>query len=88
MNYDKKSVSHRLKIIAGQIEGLAKMIDEGKYCVDVLTQSLATQKALEKIDEIILKNHLDGCVVDQMRNGEEDKAVEELLSIYSLARKN
>jgi DNA-binding FrmR family transcriptional regulator len=87
MEYDRKSISHKLKIIAGQIEGLSKMIDENKYCVDVLIQSLSIQKALQKIDQEVLKDHIGGCVVEQMKGGEEKKALEELLRIYDLSRK-
>jgi DNA-binding FrmR family transcriptional regulator len=86
--YDRKSSAHKLKIIAGQVSGLAKMIEEEKYCVDVLTQSLAVQKALQKIDASILEAHISSCVVDQMKDGKEAKAIEELVNIYSLARKN
>ena len=88
VEYDRTSTSHKLKIIAGQIEGLSKMIEEGKYCVDVLTQSLSIQKSLQKIDKQILEEHINGCVVDQMKNGEETKATDELTKIYSLYRKN
>jgi DNA-binding FrmR family transcriptional regulator len=87
MKYDKSSISHRLKIIAGQIEGLAKMIEEDKYCIDILTQSLAVQKALQKVDHKILENHLNTCVLDQVKSGEEKKSVDELLNIYNLSRK-
>lgn len=85
---DKSSATHRLSIISGQISGLSKMIEEGKYCIDVLTQSLAIQKALQEVDKKILEEHLNSCVKTQMKNGEEKKAVEELSKIYSLARKN
>lgn len=88
MEYDRKSVSHKLKIISGQVDGLSKMIDQGQYCVDVLSQSLSIQKALQKIDKQILEEHISGCVVDQMKNGEEAQSVEELVKIYSLYRKN
>ena len=88
MEYDKKSAAHRLKIIAGQVNGLSKMIEDGKYCVDVITQSLSIQKALKEIDKKVLENHINGCVVDQMKNGEEEKAVEELVMLYSLSGKN
>ncbi len=88
MGYDRKSTSHKLKIIAGQIQGLSKMIEEGKYCVDVLTQSLSIQKSLQKIDEQILEEHINGCVVNQIKNNEEGKATNELVKIYSLYRKN
>lgn len=85
--YDKTSVSHRLKIIAGQINGLAKMIDEDKYCIDIITQSSAIQRALQQLDKAVLENHIHHCVVDQMKSGEEDKAVEELVKIFSISRK-
>jgi DNA-binding FrmR family transcriptional regulator len=84
--YDRTSISHKLKIVSGQLAGLAKMIDEGQYCVDILTQSLSIQKALQKIDKKILEDHLHGCVVDQMKNGEENLAIEELVKIYSLQK--
>lgn len=88
MEYDRKSISHKLKIIAGQIEGLSKMIDEDKYCIDVLTQSLSIQRSLQKIDKQILEEHIRGCVVDQIVNGEVEKSTEELVKIYSLYRKS
>jgi DNA-binding FrmR family transcriptional regulator len=87
MNYDRKSNSHKLKIIAGQVEGLAKMIEEDKYCIDILTQSLSIQKALQRVDKSILEDHLSCCVVDQMKSGEEEKAIGELVKIYALGRR-
>jgi CsoR family transcriptional regulator, copper-sensing transcriptional repressor len=88
MTYNKKSTSHRLKIIAGQINALSKMIEEDKYCMDILTQSLAIQKALKEIDKMVLKNHINSCVIDQIRTGDEEKATEELLRYYTLSVKN
>jgi CsoR family transcriptional regulator, copper-sensing transcriptional repressor len=88
MNYDRKSTSHKLKIIAGQIEGLSKMIDEDQYCIELLSQSLSIQRALQRVDKQILKEHINGCVVDQMKGGEEERAAEELVRIYSLYRKS
>lgn len=88
MKHEHSNISHRLKIVAGQVNGLAKMIDEDKYCIDILTQSLAIQKALQGVDQKILADHISSCVVDQMKNGKEDKAIDELDKIYSLSRKN
>ena len=87
MKYNRVSLSHKLKIISGQVSGLIKMIEEDKYCVDLLTQSLAIQNALKSIDKTILESHLKSCVVDQIRNGEEARSTKELLSIYALSRK-
>jgi CsoR family transcriptional regulator, copper-sensing transcriptional repressor len=80
------SLTHRLKIISGQINGLVKMIEEDKYCVDILTQSLAVQNALKQIDKLILDDHINSCVKDQIKNGDADKATKELIQIYSISR--
>lgn len=88
MEYDKNSTTHRLKIVMGQLNGLVKMIEDEKYCLDIITQSLAVQNALKEIEKIILEGHIHSCVVDQMKSGEEDKAIAELIKIYSLSGKN
>jgi len=88
MRFDRSSISHRLKIISGQVNGLAKMIEDDKYCVDILNQSLAVQKAIKEVDKIILENHLDTCVVDQIKSGKQKKTKEELVKIFSLVGKS
>ena len=82
MKYLRGSLSHRLKIIAGQVEGLARMIEEEKYCIDILTQSLAVQKALKKIDSVLMEKHISNCVPRQAMHGDVKKLTEELLSVY------
>ncbi len=54
----KKRAIHRTKIIEGQFKGLEKMIEDEKYCMDILTQSLAIQKSLASLNKLILENHL------------------------------
>ena len=81
---NKKAISHRLKIIAGQVNGISKMIEEDKYCIDILTQSLAIEKVLKEEDKEILNGHLATCTIDQIKSGEEKKATEELVKIFSL----
>jgi CsoR family transcriptional regulator, copper-sensing transcriptional repressor len=88
MRTDDKKISHRLKIISGQLAGLEKMIEEDKYCVDIVMQSLAIQSALREIDKAIVDGHIKTCVVEQIRKGETEKATEELAKIYSLYKKN
>ena len=83
----KKRAVHRSKIIAGQMQGLEKMIENENYCMDILTQSLAIQKSLASLNKLILENHLRTHVTDMMRSGdpkEEDKALNELLNLYEL----
>ncbi|MDP3900584.1 MAG: metal-sensing transcriptional repressor [bacterium] len=82
-----KRLSHRLKIAQGQLRGLEKMITEHAYCVDIFYQSLAIQESLKSFDGLIFENHLKTHIADQFKNGEEAKALQELLKIYKLKRK-
>lgn len=83
----KRRATHRSKIIEGQFKGLQKMIEDEKYCMDILTQSLAIQKSLASLNKLILENHLRTHVSDMMASGEESlqqKALEELVQLYEL----
>lgn len=79
---DKKRILHRLKIIKGHVNCIEKMVDNDAYCVNIIHQSLAVQKALKKFDLVIMKEHLTGCVIEQAKKGETDKISRELVSIY------
>ncbi|MEK7465724.1 MAG: metal-sensing transcriptional repressor [Patescibacteria group bacterium] len=83
---DKVRAIRRLRIVAGQIKGLEKMVEEDKYCIDILYQSLAIKEALSSFEGFILKNHLSTHVVQQMKSGQSKKAVEEILSLYRLSK--
>ncbi len=63
------------------------MIEENKYCVDVITQSLAVKEALSGVEDLILENHLATHVVEQMKSGQSKKAIGEILSIYRLSKR-
>lgn len=78
----KDGVLHRLKIARGQISKLIDMVEKDEYCIDVLHTSLSTQKALKKIDSILMEHHLRHCAVDQAKKGEAEKLVQELVAIY------
>lgn len=69
---EKKYFRKRLKIIDGQINGIIKMIDEDKYCNDILIQLLAVNKSVRGISEDLLKNHLNTCVVDEIKQGNSE----------------
>lgn len=78
---------HRSKIIEGQFKGLQKLIDNEAYCMDILTQSLAIQKSLASLNKLVLENHLQTHVTDMMSSQDptmQEKAIEELLSLYEL----
>jgi DNA-binding FrmR family transcriptional regulator len=84
----KKRASHRSKILEGQFKGLVKAIEEEKYCMDILTQSLAIQQSLKSLNKLILENHLKTHVKDGMNTTneeEQDKLIVELLDLYELS---
>jgi DNA-binding FrmR family transcriptional regulator len=83
----KKKLTHRLKIIEGQVRGLEKMVDEEVYCVDIITQTSAVRQALSSIEDGLLENHLSTHVVEQMKNGRHKKAVGEILSVYKISKR-
>lgn len=83
----KKKVLRRLSLIRGQLAGLTRMVDAERYCVDIITQASAIKEALSGVEDLVLKNHLVTHVIHQMRGGKSKKAVDEILKIYSLAKK-
>lgn len=84
MQTHKEKITHRIKIIEGHVKAISKMIENDAYCVDIVLQSLAVQKALKKLDMTIIEDHMKSCLIDQIKNGETEKATKELLDIYKL----
>ena len=80
-------VLKRLKFIEGHLEGVRRMIEKDEYCVDVLKQTHAVRKAIEKVEAIILDGHLRTCVVEGMRDGRQDQVVGELMDLYTQANR-
>ena len=74
---EMKDLTHRLNRIEGQVRGIKKMIEEDRYCVDILTQVSAAQAALNGFSKVLLENHISTCVVQDIKEGRED-VVEEL----------
>lgn len=85
----KKETLRRLKIIEGHLKKIIKMVEEDKYCIDVLQQSLAVQNALKKADSLILDLHLRKCVAQAMKKGKgkKEKSIKELLKVYQLSNR-
>lgn len=82
----KKNLNNRLKRIEGQIRGLQKMVEEDKYCIDVITQTSAIRSALRGVEDVLLEGHLSTCVINQVKSGKKDKAIEEILKVYKLKK--
>ena len=77
-SHDKLSLQARLARIEGQVRGIQRMVDEDRYCIDVLTQVAAVKAALDKVALALLDDHVSHCVVDAVRGGTGDQKVKEL----------
>jgi CsoR family transcriptional regulator, copper-sensing transcriptional repressor len=75
---DKRSIQTRLRRIEGQVRGIQKMVDEDRYCIDVLTQVNATRAALESVALQLLADHTEHCVAEAVRSGSGSKKIREL----------
>ena len=80
-------VLKRLRFIEGHLEGVRRMIEKDEYCVDVLKQTHAVRKAIEKVEALMLEGHLRTCVVEGLRNGRQDQVVSELMALYGQAKR-
>jgi len=78
---DKQALQDRLKKIEGQVRGLQRMIDEDRYCVDVLVQVAAVRAALNKVGMALFEGHARGCMTAAVRRGEGDQSVSELMDV-------
>jgi DNA-binding FrmR family transcriptional regulator len=86
----KEDVLRRLNRIEGQIKGLKRLVEEDAYCVDVMTQISSIHEALRGAGKILMRNHLQHCVTDVLRDGDEaraDKTYQEMMDlIYKFAK--
>ena len=82
----KVQAQKRINIIKGQLDGLQKMIEEDKYCIDLLNQSLAIQNSLKSLDAVLFERHLETHVAEQFKNTPE-KATDELVTLFKRLNK-
>ena len=79
----KASLLHRLKITYGHLEKVIKMVEEDRYCLEIIQQTQAVQSSLEKITEMILENHLKTCVRESMASNKNiDEKVKEVIEVF------
>lgn len=83
----RDNVLKRLSYIEGHLAGIRKMIEDDRYCVDILKQSYAVRRAIEKIEALILNGHLHTCVLEGIRGDRQEQVLGELLELYELANK-
>lgn len=78
---EKDDLLNRLRRIEGQVRGLARMVEQDKYCVDILTQISAVSSALDRVGLRLLDEHIRGCVADALASGDGEPKVEELVGV-------
>ena len=76
----------RLAYIEGHLNGVRKMLEDDRYCVDILKQTHAIRKAIEKLETLLLDGHLRTCVVDGIQKGNAEQIIDELRSLYTVGR--
>ena len=80
----RAEVLKRLNFIEGHLAGIKRMVEADKYCVDILKQTYAVRRAIEKTEAIMLDAHLRSCVVDGIKKGRNDEVLAELSDIFEM----
>jgi CsoR family transcriptional regulator, copper-sensing transcriptional repressor len=75
-------ITHRLKIARGHLNKVITMTDEQAYCIDILHQLQAIEKALKETGNVILENHLNTCAADAIKEGKKDEAIKEIMEVF------
>ena len=83
----KEEALRRLAYIEGHIKGIRKMVEEDQYCVDVLKQTYAVQRAIDKFESTLLRGHLNSCVPEGIKEGREAEVLSELEELFELSKK-
>ena len=78
---DKEALIKRLSRIEGQVRGVARMVTEDRYCVDILNQIAALQSALDAVAMRLLENHAQGCMQSAIHSGNGEVAIDELMTV-------
>jgi len=82
----KERILHRLKIAKGHLNKVVKMIENNEYCIDVIHQSQAVQRALEEADALVLENHLKTCAAEAIKKGKDQEAIKELMTVFKRSK--
>ena len=87
MRSNKPQLIRRLKIVEGEVRGVQEMVEDGVYCVDIITQTSAVKQALSGVEDAIMENHLATHVMHQIKHGQERQAAAEIMKVYKLKGK-
>ena len=86
----RETVLKRLKSIEGHIRGIERMVEADEYCIDVLRQTHAVQKALDRVNALIMQHHLDSCVTSVIRGSdvkERQRVIGEIVDVFEMSNK-
>lgn len=75
-------ITHRLKIARGHLDKVINMMNEDAYCIDVMHQLQAVESGLKETGNLLLENHLKGCVANSIKEGNADKSIEEIMQVF------
>ena len=81
----RADATKRLSYIEGHLAGIKKMVDEDRYCVDILRQTFAVRRAIQKLESQLIDGHLRTCVVEGVKEGREEQILSELVELYEIA---
>lgn len=81
MQAERKKIERLLKTARGQIDGILKMIEEDRYCLDISNQIMASQAILTKVNKEILRSHMEHCVKDAIEEGQGEDKIQEVLDV-------
>jgi DNA-binding FrmR family transcriptional regulator len=87
MQADKKHILNRLATIEGHLRGIRKMVEDDVYCVDILKQSYAVERAMKAFEAALLEGHLASCVPNGFKDGRDQEIIRELGELFELSRK-
>jgi len=87
MSDSKRDALKRLNYIEGHLSGIERMVEQDTYCVDILKQTFAVRRAIQKLEAKLLEGHLNSCVIEGVKEGREQEVLGELMELYNLSDK-
>lgn len=78
----QERILHRLKISQGHLKKVLQMVENNEYCIDVIHQSQAVQKALKEVDNLVFNYHLKTCAAKAIKDGKSEKAIAEIMNVF------
>lgn len=78
----QERITHRLKIARGHLDKVIRMVESDEYCIDVMHQMQAIESGLKETGNVLLENHLKGCVADAISKGNNEHAIAEIMQVF------